>query len=104
MLLANNPDDIALAEATVWIIGGKAFLSLFQSYYHTAIEIADAALYQGLTNELTVGADDELTELHFALLDIVVLTKNLSLDGLAESSKLLVATDYLKHIAREHII
>ena len=35
------------------------------------------------------------------MLDIVVLTKNLSLDGLAESSKLLVATDYLKHIARE---
>ena len=100
-ILAYYPDDITLAEATVRTIGGETFLSLFKSYNHTAVVIANAALDERFPDKLTIGTDDELAQLHLALLDIDILTKQIALDSLAKSRELLIATNDLKHIAGE---
>ena len=57
---AYQPDDIALFENAGRENVGKVLLTLFQSYNHTVVLVADSALFQRLSQKFAAAADDEL--------------------------------------------
>ena len=83
------------------IDGRQVLFAFLQADYHATVEAADAALLQCLANKGTVGADDELAQLHLASLQVLFLAKHFRLQGLAEFSKLVVAADDLQMVARK---
>ena len=79
----------------------KIFLTFFQSYNHTAVFVADAALHEALAYQLTVAADNHLTQFHLAVFQVHVFTEYFRLNGLLELCQLFVAAYDLQLVARE---
>ena len=81
---------------------GKVLLTLFQSYNHTVVFVADAALFERLAQKFAAAADDELAELHLPLLYLQVFRGEFGGERLGKLVYLVVVTDNLKLVAREY--
>ena len=66
--------------------------------------VTDTALDECLANERAVGTNDQLSQFHLPHLHIRVFAETLPLKSIAESRKLCVTTNRLKHIIGEYDI
>ena len=79
----------------------EVFLTFLHTNHHAVVDVAEAAVAQGLPDEWAVGGNDKLPQVHLPLLNLGVFGHQLVLQCVAERAQLVVVSNGLDAVARE---